>query len=408
MSCQPITTTNTFSPPNSFSNPNSSTTAGAAVDDDESPISKAMSDDELEATPTSNNSRSPSPAPLSPATNELAVVPVSSNAPPPAARTPVFPAREDCWSEAATHTLIESWGSHYVELNRGNLRRQHWMEVADAVNALHGHTKKQYRTDIQCKNRIDTLKKKYKTEKARVSQSPGNYVSSWPFFNSLDSLIGDNFKPSSSPATIAPRRKTPPALPPPPSAVPVGPRSKRPVAIDDTVSRRNFSAMAAAAAAAATEDSDENEESETSSPPPAPAFSGGNKRKDVGAQLEGFRSLAEAIGKFSDIYKRVEEAKLRQMVDLEKQRMQFAMDLELQRMKVIMESQVQLQKLKRAKRNNSHAGVMTALFNCALMEDGILQQIAVSGLLGFSSLKNFLCFLRQSRELETGKPTSLG
>ncbi|KAI8012676.1 Transcription factor RF2a [Camellia lanceoleosa] len=35
-------------------------------------------------------------------------------------------------------------------------------QVADAVNLRHGHTKKTRRTDVQCKNRIDTLKKKYK------------------------------------------------------------------------------------------------------------------------------------------------------------------------------------------------------------------------------------------------------
>jgi hypothetical protein len=51
-----------------------------------------------------------------------------------------------------------------MELNRGNLRQKDWQDVADAVNALHGHTKKTHRTDVQCKNRIDTIKKKYKIE----------------------------------------------------------------------------------------------------------------------------------------------------------------------------------------------------------------------------------------------------
>ncbi|VFQ92821.1 unnamed protein product [Cuscuta campestris] len=367
MSSQPITApnTNTFSPRNSSSYSPSSTSAGAADDaaDGDCPTPKAMSEDELDATPNSADyCRSPSPAPSSPATNNnsdnhKAIIPFPSNPPPTAARTPVFPSREDCWSEAATHTLIEAWGSHHLELNRGNLRRQHWMEVADAVNSLHANTKKQYRTDIQCKNRIDTLKKKYKSERARVSQSRGKYVPSWPFFSSLDALIGDNFKPSTSPATAPPQQKASLKLPPPPSAIPVGPRSKRPAPNDELVSRRNFSAMAAAAAAAAAaEDSYDNEESEASILPPAPpAISGRMKKKGPGVELEGFMSLAEAIGKFGDIYKRVEETKLRQMVDLEKQRMQFAKDLELQRMKLIMESQVQLEKLKRAKLN-SHAG----------------------------------------------------
>ncbi|KAL2930867.1 Trihelix transcription factor ASIL2 [Bienertia sinuspersici] len=81
------------------------------------------------------------------------------------------PAREDCWSEEATFTLIEAWGQRFIELNRGNLRQKQWQEVADAVNSRHGHVKKARRTDVQCKNRIDTLKKKYKIEKVRKDES---------------------------------------------------------------------------------------------------------------------------------------------------------------------------------------------------------------------------------------------
>ncbi|MCE2055707.1 hypothetical protein HAX54_043260 [Datura stramonium] len=227
-----------------------------------------MSDDDLVASPSSNNnspSPSSSPAPAS-RKNELVAHPPPPTIPPASTRPAAPPART--------------------------------AEVANAVNALHGHTKKQYRTDIQCKNRIDTLKKKYKIEKARVSQSHGRYVPQWPFFNGLDALIGDNFKPSPSPVTVAPRRKTPPLLPPPPSAVPLQ-RLLR------------------------SEDSDEERESETSSPA---TFTSGplSRRKESGALAEGCSRLAEAIGRFAEIYERVEDAKQRQMVELEKQRMQFA------------------------------------------------------------------------------------
>nr|XP_009784429.1 PREDICTED: ras guanine nucleotide exchange factor Y-like [Nicotiana sylvestris]XP_016466850.1 PREDICTED: trihelix transcription factor ASIL2-like [Nicotiana tabacum] len=352
------------------SNPNSSTTshfpsAGVAA----ASRSRTMSDDDDRVAPpfsiknSPSSSPSPSPSPPPPCTdNKLLALP-----PPPilnpasmSARTPVFPAREDCWSEAATHTLVEAWGSKYVELNRGNLRHQQWQEVADAVNALHGHTKKQYRTDIQCKNRIDTLKKKYKIEKARVSQSQGLYVSTWPFFSSLNALIGVTYKvsPSPSPETVIPQRRkspspstaaftpqwrsSPPLLPPPLFGIPVGFRSKRPAAaMDYTVSRRNFSAMAAAAAAASEDSGEEDEEGSEKS----------SRKRSGGGMVEGdgYRRIAEAIGRFGEIYERVEKAKQRQMLELEKQRMQFAKDLEIQRMKLIMESQLHLQKLKRSK-----------------------------------------------------------
>ncbi|XP_052178825.1 trihelix transcription factor ASIL2-like isoform X2 [Diospyros lotus] len=271
----------------------------------------------------------------------------------PAKHTPAMPVREDCWSEEATHTLVEAWGERYLELNRGNLRQKHWQEVADAVNVRHGHVKKARRTDVQCKNRIDTLKKKYKIEKARVSELAGTYTSQWPFFSRLDSLIGSSYKPSPTlaPAPRAHRKTPPPALPPPPSSVPVGPRSKRPAAalspalLDNSFLRRNFSAMAAAAAAAA----EAEEESDTSR---SRSSAGSRRREGHGDGTDGYRRLAEALERFADIYERVEEAKQRQMVELEKQRMQFAKDLEIQRMKLFMDSQIQLQKIKRAKRTS--------------------------------------------------------
>ncbi|KAM5584852.1 hypothetical protein ABKV19_004289, partial [Rosa sericea] len=42
---------------------------------------------------------------------------------------------------------------------------------------------------------------------------------------------------------------------------------------------------------------------------------------------EGLKRLARAIERFGEVYQRVEAEKLRQMVELEKQRMQFAKDL---------------------------------------------------------------------------------
>ncbi|GFS34009.1 sequence-specific DNA binding transcription factor [Actinidia rufa] len=251
-----------------------------------------------------------------------------SDPPAPSTHTPSSAqVREDCWSEDATHTLVEEWGDRYVELNRGNLRQKDWQEVADAVNACHGHLWKARRTDIQCKNRIDTLKKKYKIEKARVSECNGRYKSQWPFFARLDSLIGSLYKPS--PPLSASHRKTPLTLPPSPSAVPVGPRSKRPAAVDSSFFRRNFAVVAAAAA----EERSSAGDGERSGP-------------------DWFGKLAEAIERLGKIYERVEVAKQIQMIELEKQRMKFAKDLEIQRMKLFMDSQIQLEKIKRAKRSS--------------------------------------------------------
>ncbi|KAK6919182.1 Myb/SANT-like DNA-binding domain 4 [Dillenia turbinata] len=297
--------------------------------------------------------------------------------PPPSRPSHSLPVREDCWSEEATFTLVEAWGERYLLLNRGNLRQKHWQEVADAVNARHGHIKKARRTDVQCKNRIDTLKKKYKIEKARVSESNGSYTSQWPFFPQLDALIGSSVKKSSAfPASVPTTatgiqlsyRKSSPVLPLS-SPIPVAPRSKRPTTattpspmpLDDSNFRRNFSVFAAAAAAAVDSDSSRSTSSSSSrrrNRDRSKKRNGDSVRDDDG---NGFRELARTIARFGEIYERVEGAKQRQMIELEKQRMQFAKDLEFQKMQLFMDTQVQLEKMKRAKRS-SESGEHLKLF----------------------------------------------
>ncbi|XP_062105865.1 trihelix transcription factor ASIL2 [Humulus lupulus] len=282
----------------------------------------------------------------------------------PTARTTPFSSgggREDCWSEEATFTLVEAWGDRYLALKRGNLRQKHWQEVADAVNSDHCDGVRSRRTDIQCKNRIDTLKKKYKIEKTKVFESDGSYVSPWPFFARLDALIGKNYpisKVLSPPATVVHRNPSPPSWARY-SPVPVGPRSatqKRPapvpsplpLATDYSGSQRNFSVFAAAAVAALAEEADDEDTDRSGSR----SSTGSGRRNREREPL--YSGLAQAIERFGEIYARVEAAKQRQMVELEKQRMQFAKDLEFQRMQIFMETQVQLQKIKRAKRSSGN------------------------------------------------------
>lgn len=279
-----------------------------------------------------------------------------------------FPVREDCWSEEATGTLIGAWGGRYIELNRGNLRQKDWREVADVVNSLHGHSKKTRRTDVQCKNRIDTVKKKYKTEKARISASNGSLTSSWIFYDRLDSLIGPSVlakKPSPSPPISPPL-----ALPLPykkissPVVAAVALPQKRPAErANEAFSRRNYSEVAAAAAAGLEAEEDDDEEQE-------------EERESEEEEGGGMTRLAKAIERFGQVYHSVEAEKLRQMMDLEKQRMQLAKDMEVQRLKMFMETQVQLERIKH-KRSASN-GERT---NPLLLHSNELKSIGLSAAL---------------------------
>lgn len=84
--------------------------------------------------------------------------------------------------------LIDAWGEIHLELSRENLKQKHWEEVAETVRSKEDNGKTP-KTDVQCKNRIDTVKKKYKQEKLTSGRS-----SSWVFFHKLDRLIGSTAK----------------------------------------------------------------------------------------------------------------------------------------------------------------------------------------------------------------------
>lgn len=208
-----------------------------------------------------------------------------------------------------------------MKLNRGNLRQKDWKEVADAVNSSRYDGIVRLKTDVQCKNRIDTLKKKYKLEKGKPAPSK------WPFFHRLDSLIGVAKKPPSVTFTVNSSRHKPGVNP-------------------------NLYAAGSKSTESSFGGDDDNDEDEGV---------GSMARKQHRAQAvdfsggAGYRELARAILKFGEAYERIESSKQQQIMELEKQRMEFMKDLEFKRMNMLMDAQVQLEKLKR-KRQAADSG----------------------------------------------------
>ncbi|KAK8970277.1 hypothetical protein KSP40_PGU017275 [Platanthera guangdongensis] len=283
---------------------------------------------------------------------------------------PAMPYREDCWSEGETAVLVDAWGDRFLDLNRGNLRQKQWQEVADAVNARPAGGRRPPRTDVQCKNRIDTLKKKYKIEKGKISD--GAFGSQWPFYSRLDMLIGPSL-PGKKPA---PSSSPPLALPLPshrkglvlPAAAAVRavesfPKEKRPtvagLSMDDPFFGRNYSVAAAAAAAAAAEVESgsssrlSGSSTEGSRSIKEKSATGSKKRRQGVVDGEGIGRLAQAIEWFADVYEKVEIEKQRQMIELEKERMEFIKGLEFQHMQMLVDTQVQVEKIKRARRSDA-------------------------------------------------------
>ncbi|CAN6232124.1 unnamed protein product [Urochloa humidicola] len=160
--------------------------------------------------PSPSPSRSPSPLPVADPVTVAAAPPghvavaIPLRKPSPSSTGGGGGGREDAWSEGATSTLIDAWGERFVALGRGSLRHPQWQEVAEVVSSRDGYSKPP-KSDVQCKNRIDTLKKKYKVEKAKRG-------SSWAYFDRLDDLLAPVHKQnsSSSAARSAPSPMVPP------------------------------------------------------------------------------------------------------------------------------------------------------------------------------------------------------
>ncbi|XP_039122009.1 trihelix transcription factor ASIL2-like [Dioscorea cayenensis subsp. rotundata] len=129
--------------------------------------------------------------------------------PPRKPPNPTLPYREDCWSEGETSKLVDAWDNRYIELSWGNLGK-YWQKVANAVNSRPVGAPPL--TKVQYKNRIDTLKKKYKVKKAGIVDSGNALISQCQFFTRLDALIG---------SSISRSRKPSPPSPPPPLALPL-------------------------------------------------------------------------------------------------------------------------------------------------------------------------------------------
>ncbi|XP_021732503.1 trihelix transcription factor ASIL2-like [Chenopodium quinoa] len=220
--------------------------------------------------------------------------------------------RDDCWSEESTAVLIEAWGERYLRSNRGNLRQNDWNEVADAVNSA-GITRR--KTDIQCKNRIDTIKKKYKVEKVK---SP---PSTWRFFERLDFLIGNVTSSAAVKVSVAENSS--------PNPNPNHNHNRSP----NLKSSLNSSESTQSDEDGEAVEMVEERERETA-----------------------VKELARAVVKFGEVYERIENWKQEKFMELEKQKLELAKELELQRMNMFVDAQIQLERLKRSNKSSASTG----------------------------------------------------
>ncbi|OAY73117.1 Trihelix transcription factor ASIL2 [Ananas comosus] len=152
-------------------------------------------------TPAAPAAPAPSPAPA-PAAAAAAPAPASASTPAPARGSPATD-----WSEESTLALLEAWGDRFVQNERKSIRAEEWSEVARKV-AQAGRVPW---SESQCRNRVDTLKKKYKKEKARlVDPNARSSSSSWIYFKKMDELMSPPSPPPPPPPPAPSRQHQPP------------------------------------------------------------------------------------------------------------------------------------------------------------------------------------------------------
>ncbi|KAG4974558.1 hypothetical protein AAZX31_11G182900 [Glycine max] len=138
--------------------------------------------------------------------------------------------KRDEWSEGAVTTLLEAYEAKWVLRNRAKLKGHDWEDVAKHVSARANSTKSP-KTQTQCKNKIESMKKRYRSESATTADAS----SSWPLYSRLDVLLRGTAPISSSlspppiaaarpiiaaPSSQSPHNQALVLLEPPPSVAP--------------------------------------------------------------------------------------------------------------------------------------------------------------------------------------------
>ncbi|KAL4369259.1 hypothetical protein GQ457_05G021330 [Hibiscus cannabinus] len=114
--------------------------------------------------------------------------------------------KRDEWSEGAVSSLFEAYESKWVLRNRAKLKGHDWEDVARYVSARANCTKSP-KTQTQCKNKIESMKKRYRSESATADGS------SWPLYPRLDLLLRGLTAPP--PPSAVPQAATPISTNPP-------------------------------------------------------------------------------------------------------------------------------------------------------------------------------------------------
>lgn len=232
------------------------------------------------------------------------------------------------WSAEAVSCLLDSYAEKLVR-GRGFLRNSDWEEVACTLNAReHSRGPKSVR---QCRDKVDSLKKRYKLEKKKAADSGCSLVS-WPLYGKIDEMMTCQSMVSRIPGGVDAGVKLPFSEPSHPDAFRVG--SEQHGFAAENVYGMPFRKKGKMTIMEDTDVLSEDDDSDSSShqhrqdkhsnrtgsldegshsrrgPGQAGVSEKASTRKRKAKSVDPIQSLADAVVGFSDVFARIEMAKM--------------------------------------------------------------------------------------------------
>ncbi|XP_004301730.1 PREDICTED: uncharacterized protein LOC101297845 [Fragaria vesca subsp. vesca] len=96
-----------------------------------------------------------------------------------------------CWTQDEAQSLILAYRDRWFALRRANLKAADWDHVAKATAAASSSSSSPPKTALQCRHKMEKLRKRYRAEKQRASNYPGRFFSSWALFHLMDEMESD-------------------------------------------------------------------------------------------------------------------------------------------------------------------------------------------------------------------------
>ncbi|GJM91494.1 hypothetical protein PR202_ga07870 [Eleusine coracana subsp. coracana] len=222
-----------------------------------------------------------------------------------------------CWTHEETLALIEAYRDRWEALRKGNLRAADWDDVADAVTSrCDRFPTATPKTGVQCRHKIEKLRKRYRAERARAAGRPKG--PKWPFYPLLHDLAG-NGAPDPSPNAIVKIKTKGPAAP---TASPPSPDSSPSSDEEEAVRSRSLHGLISNGGGGSGLRFTIPKASRTRPAAARPEKSAGNGEDP---ESDAMSEVAAALRAVGEGFMRMEERRLELSLQMEKERMESEM-----------------------------------------------------------------------------------